>query len=204
MQYRRLTLTLLAAAWLLTGCGSTHIIENRVAPDFAGALPKRPLIIAVTASDATRRAFEEAFSEALGRRGIQSRASYRLLPDSTLQQQSTINAAMTRSGSDSILITRLTGIEQHDVHHPPSSQMVAAGFGGYYPYYQQSWAIIHQPAYTSSHRTVALETNLYTGEDALVWSARTGTWDATPENRLMKEVIDAVVEKLNNDSLLDE
>lgn len=204
MQQRLLTLTLLIATALLAACSSTRITQSWVAPEFAGALPRRPLIIAVTDNDTTRRAFEDAFSEALGRYGIQSRSSYRLLPGDELQQQAAINTAITRSGADSVLITRLLGVEDREVHHPPSSQMVPAGFGGYYPYYHQSWVIIHEPAYTSSHRIVALETSLYSSNDELVWSARTETWDARSESRLMKEVIETVVEKLNSDGLLEQ
>lgn len=204
MQQRLLPLTLIMVGALLSACSSTSITQSWVAPEFAGALPQRPLIIAVADNDTTRRAFEDAFSQALGQRGIQSRPSYRLLPDNALQQRAAINAAITGSGADSVLITRLLGIEDREVHHPPSSQMVPAGFGGYYPYYRQSWVIIHEPAYTSSHRIVALETSLYTGADELVWSARTETWDAKSESRLMKEVIDAVVEKLHRDGLVEE
>ena len=68
-----------------------------------------------------------------------------------------------------------------------------------------SWMVIHQPAYTSSHRIVALETSLYSGaSDELLWSARTETWDAKSENRMMREVIDTVVAKLKADGLLEE
>jgi len=204
MQQRLLTLTLLIATALLAACSSTRITQSWVAPEFAGALPRRPLIIAVTDNDTTRRAFEDTFSEALGQHGIQSRSSYRLLPGDELQQQAAINTAITRSGTDSVLITRLLGVEDREVHHPPSSQMVPAGFGGYYPYYHQSWVIIHEPAYTSSHRIVALETSLYSSNDELVWSARTETWDAKSESRLMKEVIETVVGKLNSDGLLEQ
>jgi molybdopterin biosynthesis enzyme MoaB len=204
MHKRAPIITLLISAWLLAGCSGTSITQSWVAPEFAGALPRRPLIIAVTDNDTTRRAFEDAFTEALGRHGIQSRASYRLLPDGALHEQAAITAAMTSSGSDSVLITRLLGVEQRDVHHPPSTQLVPSQVGGFYPYYRQSWVVIHEPAYTSSHHIVALETSLYDVDDQLVWSARTETWDAKSERRLMKEVIEAVVEKLNRDGLLDE
>jgi len=198
-------IALIIAAVLLPACSSTHITQSWVAPEFAGALPQRTLIIAVADNETTRRAFEDAFSEALGRHGLQSRTSYRLLPSDELQQRSAINTAMTRSGTDSLLIIRLLGVENREIHHPPSTELVPAGFGGYYPYYQQAWMVIHQPAYTSDHQIIALESNLYADStDELMWSARTETWDAESERRLMKEVIDAVVSQLKHDGLLDE
>jgi len=206
MQSRPFIITLLfllGIAALLTGCGSTRITQSWVSPGFAGALPRRPLIIMVADNDTSRRAFEDAFSEVLARNGIQSRASYRLLPDDELHQQAAINAAMISAGADSVLIIRLLGVEERDIHHPPSTQIVPAPIGGYYPYYRQSWVVIHEPAYTSSHRIVALETSLYTSDDELVWSARTETWDAQTESKLMVEVVDMMVDKLNKDGMLE-
>ena len=195
---------ILALTLLLNACGSTSVTQSWVVPELTEAPPQRLLVVAIADNETSRRAFEDAFTAALSGHGIESLSSWQLLPSADLHSQAAIDSAVQSAAADGIFITRLLGVEKREVSHPPSTELLPSAFGGFYPYYRQAWIVVHQPAYTSSHRIVSLETSLYSGaSDTLLWSARTESWDIESEHKMMHEVVAVIVARMKADGLLD-
>lgn len=206
MQLARLFL--IAPALLATafagGCGTQTTVSSWSAQTPPGAPFRRILVIGVLDNVADRTAFEHKFADRLGRRGIEAVPSVSVAGDDKFDRER-LEALVERTGTDAVLISDLTGVEEQEVHHPPRTYTVPRThyMGGYYGYYHTVWEQVREPGYTSRHTVVRLETNLYVAADeSLAWSARSRTLDPPSALDAMDSVIDALIQDLAAKGLL--
>jgi hypothetical protein len=168
------------AIFAFSGCaGATKLTNVWTDPQFQTNSIKKVMIIGVAKSSGIRRTFEDSFVAALQVEGMGAVASYSLTGDGPVDSAK-VYSAITSSGCDGIIVTRMTDKKTVDTYYAPTTSYVGAPgayYGGWYGYYSMGYAYTSSPGYTVQNEVVNLETNLYRVADAkLVWSALSESW----------------------------
>ena len=65
------------------------------------------------------------------------------------------------------------------------------------------WGMVQRPGYVLNDRVVSVETAIYSiKDDKLLWAARTRTLNASSPSKLVDETVDAVVNHLRGQQLV--
>ncbi|MBC2839298.1 hypothetical protein [Robiginitalea sp. SC105] len=212
-------------AMMLQACGGVKVLSSWKAepPTLAKFKEKEVLVIARTADNAARTAFEIEIAEALSAKGISATESYKKVPRLNPQQEPSEERAqrvlsMIRSeGFDAIVLTTVKD-KQQTVHTSTTGVSVRA-YGGYYPgyyggfnsYYMYPYA--YGPYYgtagyipmgttTSKSTTYVLETVGYNldeeAENQLVFVVSTELSDPKDAYKTAEEYVKKVTEALED------
>jgi len=110
-------------------------------------------------------------------------------------KKETILNAVNQYENDAVIITHLIGKEEKDVFARSGS-----AYRGFYGFYHSRYS---DPGYSSTGRTVRLETNLYDVKtEELIWSGQSETWSKDSKDQIINDVIKAVVNNLQKNKLL--
>jgi hypothetical protein len=200
-QARRIV-TVAMAGLLAAACASTSIVSSWVSPDAAASRPKKMLVVGVSNSDTTRRIFEDEFVKQLKAKGLDAIASYSQLTQDRKPTQEDVVAAIRKSGADTVLVTQIKGTETHtDVSYSYQPMMVT---GGYYGFYSGAWSSAYAPTPTVyQYDVVNAETRIWnTGNDKLLFSALTRTFDPSAPQREIPPFVAVLVEQMAKGGLL--
>ena len=208
------SISLLAAliiSVLVAGCGtSSDITYSYVDPVLKKIDLSGVLVIGVAKKESARIDFEDAFAEALGRKGVRAVASHTLLPDGKSTEEEVVAAAKAAS-LDTVLVTRYLGETSQEVYHPGTIYYgvtpaygrgyYGGGFGGYYGHaYEVAY---QQPVYTSNV-THTLVSDLFVAETkGHLWQAVSDTIQAGGTKRLRNDAISSLMGNLKDQGLLN-
>lgn len=192
----------LALVLLVAACSSTTVIEQWSDPSQKTAF-NNLLVLSMNHSDTQRRVFESGFIRELDKRGIESTASFELLPDRNDLSTEAIKSAIAGTGIDAVLVMRQVRIKKEDRYVPPRYDYVGDPYyGSFYGYYGR-FAPIYTPGYIAEDTIVHLETNLYRVEgEKLVWSGKTETFNPSDTNALISELAKTILSELSKDNLI--
>jgi len=186
------------AAAELVGCASSGLVNVWMDPQYAAAPMTNMLVVAMKPDVARRRLWEDAFADALRRRGVTATPSYQLFPDA-LPDTSGIIAAVRENSYDGCLVTvKLPSeITTQDVPGYTTDSLVVRydpWSRWYYNYYEQ----IYTPGYTETQTIVRHKIEVWNtlGKGALAWTATSEVLDPTSRNTVNERVIEGVIDDL--------
>ena len=179
--------------FLMVSCAGTDLTETQVDGAYKGKPVSDILIIAVTGNEHNRRSYERKFVANLKSVGVEAVASEKSIsmPGDLKIKKETILSAVDQYKNDAVIITQLVGKETKDVYQ--RGGVTRYGYFGY----------TRNPGYSSTTKKVRLETNLYdakTGE--LIWSGISKTLSKDSTDRIMNDVIKAVIANLKKNKLI--
>jgi hypothetical protein len=184
---------LLSFAFLIISCAGTELTQKQVDDSYKGRPVSDILVIAVTGNEHNRRSYEKKFVAHLKTVGVDAIASEAVIPmpaDLKLKKE-TILDAVNQYKNDAVIITQLIGIEKKDVHTRGGATRI-----GFFSYSLD-------PGYSSTNTTVRLETNLYDAKTGkLIWSGKSNTLSKDSADRIMNDVIKAVINNLQENKLI--
>ncbi|MBP6776582.1 MAG: hypothetical protein KA151_04920 [Piscinibacter sp.] len=193
---RRLFAVGLLAA--VAGCAAPTVLNTQwVDPQFTEKPVRAILVVGVTKDAANRRAFEDAMVAQLVARGVKAAPSYRYVPDAGPASQQQMLDALTGSGADAVMLTRVSSVSQ-SVQVTPGMYMgppMRYGFGGFYGYYGGMWASSYYvPPSIYVQDNVVADTRLFEAKGfALVWSASTTTTPGSQSTAALFEQFAALI-----------
>ena len=179
--------------FLMVSCTGTDLTETQVDDAYKGKPVSDILIIAVTGNEHNRRSYERKFVANLKSVGVEAVASEKSIsmPGDLKIKKETILSAVDQYKNDAVIITQLVGKETKDVYQ--RGGVTRYGYFGY----------TRNPGYSSTTKKVRFETNLYdakTGE--LIWSGISKTLSKDSTDRIMNDVIKAVIANLKKNKLI--
>lgn len=121
----------------------------------------------------------------------------------TKVSKETVEKAISGKGINAVLVTYMVGVEQREVYTPPRYTPTASYYGGYYRHYSHARRSVYEPGYTTTYKTVKLETSLYevaTGK--LVWSTQSETGSSESTEQLIHSKIKSVIDQLKKQKLI--
>lgn len=158
---------------------------------------RRLLVSYATSDDQTRRRVEDK----LARQLPNAYAAYRVAPDLNTRDQPGATALLREKLFDGAVVMRVVDVKDRTTYVPLSTWYT--GHPSFYTYWGSSWGMVQRPGYVVNDRVVSVETAIYSiKEDKLVWAARTRTLNATSPSKLVDETVDAVVNHLRSQQLV--
>jgi hypothetical protein len=189
---------LIMSVVLLGACASSRPVVEWQDEAYEGQLDNI-LVIAVVEENSLRRTVEDAYVEKFTELSISATPGYTLLSSTAELSRETVGVAIEGKDIDSVLVTRLLGVEQVEQYHPPTYQ---GYYGSYDSFYRHSMAY-SSPGYYSSYTLLKLESNLYdavTGE--LVWSMQSESMDSSAKQDVIKGQVGLTVKRLGAAGLI--
>ena len=181
-----------SAVVVLASCAaSTQLMHSWADPAAAGHQFKKIVVVGATPQSATRRTYEDAFTQELAARGVQAIPSYQLVGEGQVDKDAA-SQKIRDAGCDGILVTRLVDKSTEQTYYPPTYSAVAAPapyYGGWYGYYNMGYTYMSSPGYVTTDQVYKIESNLYDiNGDKLVWSGLTETTlssDTAPSSEIL-------------------
>lgn len=213
-------LLLLLALVFLAGCSSTQLAGTWSDPEYKGGSVAKVFVIGVAKDDLTRRMFEDEFVARLAALGSSGIPSYKYFSEDELRNnKQQVIAKINELGGNSVLVAMTVGKRTESVVSPgrtygsttrdydryrydsyrPSDVNRRRGWNDYYV---DSFDITHQPATVTEVQVVTVESNLYTLDEKLIWSAQTETMVDKSIGDLVKEFVETVSKDLGSSGLL--
>jgi len=194
----------------LGGCSTGHswLAQKWSSPEARPGSVGKLLVIGLSDRDVTRRVFETELSTLFREKRVDAMPSFQLLPElpeASDEGTEVIRSAIAGRGFDSVLVTRLLGIDTKTTEVPGRTEVVEDWDHPYrfYPYYARSYKVVHQPGYTVQNNIVRLETNVYdVASEGLIWAAVSETFNPASLNDIVRTFGAEVVRDLENNKLL--
>ena len=205
----RLVLTAICclAIW---GCShSTQISHSYVNPELGTMDLQGVLVVAVARQPSSRRHFEDAFTKALRRQGVNAIASHTLVARHQAPAEDMI-AAAEENGLDTSLFTRYIGEKTEEVYHPGTiyyglTPAYDPGYyGGFGGYYARAYEVAYQQPVWTANVTHTLISDLYAAQTRThLWQAVSDTIQSGSNQQVRDDAIDALIANLKKQGLID-
>jgi len=204
----RLILTLLAAVFLLAGCGGVSTIKTswRDGADAAGT-PRKLAVFVVVKDDNLRRMAENRVVQSL-QPGIAAEAAHQLGLSPEIESPD-VRKRLAQAGFDAALLARLVSVDTTQVLVPAQPPFLPEPFlwrRGPYPFYP--FQPFYPYAYTASPQVientrVIVETLLYRlPEGKPVWTAVTESFNPASSSEVVEDLIPLIGRRLRDEGLL--
>jgi hypothetical protein len=191
---------LFSFVFLIISCAGTKLTHMQVNEAYKGKPVSDILVIAITGNEDSRRSYERKFVaqlESVGVEAISSEETIPMPPDLEMKKETILNA-VNQFENDAVIITSLIGKEEKEVHTRGGST-----HRGYYGYYRMWHSYTHDPGYSTSRKTLLLETNLYDVKtEELIWSGQSKTWSTDSKYQIINDVIKVVINDLLNNNVI--
>ncbi len=194
----------LATTLILAACAIKPLAEWHD-PNFTGKVDN-VLIIAVSDQPVVRRQFEDTFVRELAALGIAAKPSYQLLSDEQIASKDALDAALSEQSIDTVLVTRVIGVEQIDTYTPPtytySPYTLDRHYRDYYSYYSHAVQVA-TPGYWDKYEVLKIESNLYDrASRQLIWSIQTENFDPRSARHMIDDQLKAAMKSLRDSGLI--
>jgi hypothetical protein len=187
--------------FLIISCAGTELTQKQVDEAYKGKPVSNILVIAITGNEDSRRSFERKFVAQLKSAGVEAISSEEAIPmpaDLELKKEAIIKA-VNQFKNDAVIITHLISKEEKEALS--RSDAVQSYYGFYHSRYMGSYA--HDPGYSSTKKTVLLETNLYDVKtEKLIWSGQSKTISRDSKDQIINDVIKVVINELQKNKLI--
>ena len=189
---------LFSFVFLIISCAGTELTNTQINEAYKGKPVSDILVIAITGNEDSRRSFERKFVAQLKSAGVEAISSEDAIPmpaDLKMKKETILNA-VNQFENDAVIITHLIDKEEKEAY-------TRGGHGGYYGYYRYRYSWAHSTGYSSTSKTLRLETNLYDVKtEKLIWSGQSKTWSKDSKYQIINDVIKVVINDLQNNKLI--
>jgi hypothetical protein len=194
----------------LAACGiNSEITNSYVDPEFRKLDLHGVLVVGVARQAAARTEFEDRFTRALQRHGVDATASHTLVPQQDASAEEFIAAAAT-ANLDTILVTRYVGEKTSEIYHPGAVYYAVTpaydpGFyGNFGGFYGRATEVAYQQPVWTANVSHAMVSDLYVAEtQARLWQAVSETIESSSTSQVMDDTIDALIGNLKEKGLLN-
>ncbi|MEE8553500.1 MAG: hypothetical protein V3S72_09385 [Desulfobacterales bacterium] len=191
---------LFSFVFLIISCSGTEITHKQVNETYKGKPVSNILVIAITGNEDSRRSFERKFVAHLESIGVEAISSEDVIPmpPNLEMKKETIKNAVNQFENDAVIITHLIDKEEKGAHTRGGH-----GQSGYFGFYHMWHSYAHDPGYSSTRKTLRLETNLYDVKtEELIWSGQSKTWSKDSKYQIINDVVKVVINDLQNNKLI--
>ena len=189
---------------LLAACAIKPLAEWRD-NNFSGTVDNI-LIIGVSDQPVVRRQFEDTFVKELAALGVSAKSSYQVLTDEQISSKDALDAAIRAQSMDSVLVTRVIGVEEIDTYTPPTYTHTPSTFDRHYRDYHSYFnhaVRVATPGYWDKYEVLKLESNLYdSASQQLIWSIQSESFDPRSATQLIDDQITVAIKSLRNTGLI--
>ena len=197
---------LIAAALILSGCGSTTTRVTKILhdPDFKKPRYSNILVIAVADSYDNRAQFERSLVSGIRKTGAEATAYYTVLGHNPKVTSNAIQSAIRSRKFDAVLFSRAKGVtEEINVKEGSASAQATAMGGSLFNLFQYDYEEHIEPENLRMSTNVILVTQMYAAaEQKNIWAIKSSSFDRESVGQIIDSVTAAVVKQLNRDNMI--
>jgi len=195
---------LCAALAFLASCAASSLVTQKKNPDYTGKPFKTILVVAVTSDEIVRRTFEDRIVARLGQRGRKGIPGYVVVGKRGKITEAELREAITQSGAEGVLVTRVTGVDTGSVTVPGAEVTIGYGWGGFYGYYAGVWETAYIPSQQVSGSSSTLtETRLFDAKSGvLVWTGVVRTGDGNNLDAVLSGYVELIFDAMESDRVI--
>ena len=193
---------LFSFVFLIISCAGTEteLTHDQRNEAYKGKPVSNILVIAITGNEDSRRSFERKFVarlKSIGVEAISSEEAIPMPPNLELKKEM-ILSAVNQFKNDAVIITHMIDKGEKEVYTRGGRT-----HRGYYGFYRTRHSYAHNPGYSSTSKTLRLETNLYDVKtEKLIWSGQSKTLSKDSKYQIINDVIKVVIDDLQNNKLI--
>jgi hypothetical protein len=200
---------LLIAALLLnpaTGQASIKLQESWKNPNYSPRPLKTILALGMSNNLERRADFEVALADKMARPGITAVAGTDILlrPTAGPINMVYLKEQIAAYNIDAVVVCRLIKVKPK-VTEVPGEPYLLPYYTDFYGYYEAVYPIVYSPDYLVIEKMVQVESTVYavtpTGS-TLVWTGTSDTFDPSSAHKVIREVVDLVVNELEKLEIL--
>jgi hypothetical protein len=197
---------LIAAALILSGCGSTTTRVTKILHDPAFKKPRYSniLVIAVADSYDNRAQFERSLVSGIRKTGAEATAYYTVLGHNPKVTSNAIQSAIRSRKFDAVLFSRAKGVtEEINVKEGSASAQATAMGGSLFNLFQYDYEEHIEPENLRLSTNVILVTQMYAAaEQKNIWAIKSSSFDRESVGQIIDSITAAVVKQLNRDNMI--
>jgi hypothetical protein len=159
------------------------------------------LVVALLKNETTRRVVEDQLIQRFNGKGV---ASYGYFTDKELTEAKAagFKDKLITEGFDGAVVMRLINVDK-ETSYVPGTATFPPYYGGFGPYYFNSWSTFYSPGYYTTDKIYNVETNVYSfKQDKLIWSGITSTVNPAKTEKMFSEISDVVATKMRREGFL--
>ncbi len=214
-------MVLLVGAGLLASCGTQSRLETSYEiPGYTDTPFKKIAVVGILKDHELSRSFEIEMSDDLMKAGVQAVPGFTFMDNDTSLTQKEMEARVTGTGADAILISKVIAVDKTSTYVPPTTYVTADSptdtwwkdpYWGYYtPYPYHYWGywysaiqVVTSPGYWTTQDTYRVETTVYRVSDSrLIWTATSDTYDPKSSYDLASSLSPILVKRLKKSGLI--
>ncbi|MFT4631400.1 MAG: hypothetical protein ACJAWK_001512 [Candidatus Azotimanducaceae bacterium] len=172
---------------LLSGCGSTKLVEHWQDESFSRDQFNNVLIVAATINNTNRFLFEKSIKSSMDEEGLNGLVSMEVIGDA-FPTKEMVQKYISNHPVDYIMATKMSNMKVEKDYVPPSIRTYYTG--PYYPSYghyynDNSTVTLTRDAYVDTKTTAVLVTTIFDAKTQKpVWIGRTEAFEAHSANKL--------------------
>lgn len=193
---------LLATAFI--ACGPTTRIDKSwrdPATTITAGSWNKVLVVGLLKDETTRRVVEDQLAKRFNGKAV---VSYSYLSDKELTEAKSagFKDKMVTEGFDGAIVMRLINVDK-ETNYVPGTSSFPSYYGGFSPYYYNSWNSFYSPGYYTTDKIYNVETNVYSfKQDKLVWTGITSTTNPGQTDKMFNEIADVVANRMRSEGFL--
>lgn len=190
-----------AGVLLLAACATTEVTSLWRDQDYLQQ-PKKILVLAMLKQATNRRHMEDEFTAHFRERGVEAIPAYTVLPGEELPAEEAVREQLRAGGFDALLLMRIVE-ETKKKRVVPGMVTRHSPYGGWPGYYGGTYTTIYSPSYTVEDKYAIAETSLYdVATEKPIWMARSETWLADPDRKLIRTYVNVMMGSLRQQKLV--
>ena len=187
----------------LTACTTTKLSGSYTDEGLAGKKFQHILIIGAAKQPDIRKQFEDEFVRQLQAQNVKAIPSHTILSADKMMDRNIISTKISELGVDSVLVTRLVGVEKkREIDSGSTYRVPYAYYSKMHEYYKKGFES-EEASPLTTHKVISLETNIYDAEtEKLVWATASDVQVQDKISKLSKDFIKAVISKMLSDEVI--
>ncbi|HVL00432.1 MAG TPA: hypothetical protein VM553_11505 [Dongiaceae bacterium] len=197
------SLILLLLLSLLQACSTTQVQESWRLPGYQPPRPQKLLVVALTATESTRKLVESSFVRALEEKGITAIPSSNWIADGTKITRDSLVPIVEQNGITTVLVSSMREVQRSAAYQPNPGDDSDGLFRNIDTYYAYSSDGQHEGGSYAQVTEYLIETNLFAANNRkLSWSVITRT--AAPKDlaKSVESITQTVMSQAEKDKAL--
>ncbi|NJB72157.1 hypothetical protein GGR42_002648 [Saonia flava] len=196
---------------ILTGCSSTHIVNNWKNPDIVLFDASKVLIVGMTQNDSAREQFETDLQNEFSKRGVESFRSIDLFDvkftssKQSEEELSEVEQQLLDKDFDAILFTKVVGSENKRILRKRISELDEI-YGNFHEDYMGHQGIYYESDYYDEFKVYHSETSLYCicvgKERELIWRGAIDITDPVNIDKTVDDYVKLIVVAMEEQDLI--
>ena len=190
------------AAWALAACATTTLTSSWKDESYSGGIFRKVLIVGVSEQPRNRRIFEDEFAARLQSRGVETVASYRIVPTDGKLNRAEVQSKIQGRGFDAVVVVSRISERTETIQHPGRIEVDQRG--GWHGHYSRRWEGTYMPPTTTEYQVAVLEANVYDPRtDRLIWTGSFETEILESVNRAVESFVLGAIKSLEEAQLIE-